>query len=419
MNRRRFVILPGSAWFKAVIVLALLPWLAWGQPVSRPTTRRALELPAIFLDAKEAIAADKKSPCTMQVVMPKGSKDAGEAVTREAVVRIRGASSQGFPKKSYAVSLDAPADLLGMKSRAHWILNAAYIDRSLMRHKLGYDLFRSLAATGRPRYAAASRFVEVHLNGEYQGVYLLMEHVDAHLLGFGPWVKEDAIHACLYKAVDHDAGFVQGGHAGFAQHLPDPLATPYWQPLDALNEFIQSATPPQFVAEENGIAAKLDLDNAIDFHLLVLVTGNADGITKNFYLARARPEEGATPRFAFVPWDYDGTFGRNWDATPLPPDLWLSNHLFERLMESPAYRERFVARWRQLREKEFSVQTIQGMIDANARELRAAPGRNAKRWAAAAGSYPDRVGFEEDVAQMKTWIAVHLAWLDKRIAKGK
>ena len=418
MNRTRFVILLGSARVSTVVVLVLLPWLAWSQPATRLTTRRVFEVPGIFIEAKDAIAADKKVPCTMQVVMPEGNKDAGEAVTRDATMRIRGASSQGFPKKSFAVSLESPAEMLGMTSRAHWILNAAYIDRSLMRHKLGYDLFRSLARPGQPRHAAASRFVEVHLNEEYQGVYLLMEHVDGHLLGLTPFVKEDAVHACLYKAVNHDASFAKGGHEGFVQHVPDPLAA-YWQPLDALNEFIHGAAAEKFLDAQMGIETQLDIDNAIDFHLLVLVTGNADGITKNFYLARARPEGAAVPRFFFVPWDYDGTFGRNWDASRLPPELWLSNHLFDRLLQAPAYRQRFVARWQQLREKEFSVPTIQGMIDANAKELGAAAARNAIRWAAGAGSYPDRVSFEQDVTEMKTWIAAHIAWLDRTIRRKK
>ena len=46
-----------------------------------------------------------------------------------------------------------------------------------------------------------------------------------------------------------------------------------------------------------GIAARLDLANAIDFQLLVLLTSNTDGITKNFILARSA---GATLLFCAV-----------------------------------------------------------------------------------------------------------------------
>ncbi|MFI5381070.1 MAG: CotH kinase family protein [Tepidisphaerales bacterium] len=403
------------------VVLALVVLMHGSAPgqTTRPTTVKAVDLPAVVLETKGPITREPKTAFSATLVLPTEGNPA-PPVPWNGTIRIRGATSQAYPKKSFSLALESPVQPPGMPSRSHWILNAAFIDRSLMRHKLAYDLFRSVSAPGQPRHAVASRFVEVHLNGGYQGVYLLMERVDRHLVGFAPFAKEDQAHACLFKAVNHDAGFDQPGHGGFVQSEPKPLVMAYWQPLDALNEFISTAPAAEFRKAETGIATRIDLDNAIDFHLLVLVTGNADGITKNFYLARARPDAGApSPRFDFVPWDYDGTFGQNWNATPLPPELWLSNHLFDRLLEDPDYRRRFAARWQQLREKEFSVRTIQGMIDANAKELAGAARRNADRWAAAAGAYPDRVSFEQDVAQMKTWIAAHIAWLDQRIRRQR
>lgn len=109
-----------------------------------------------------------------------------------------------------------------MKAGTHWVLNAAAVDRSLMRHKLSYDLFLSLATTNAPRYAASSRFVEVDLNGRYQGVYLLMQRVDGALLNFRPFDRNDPSHGCLYKAIDHAADFSQPNGAGFDQREPDP-----------------------------------------------------------------------------------------------------------------------------------------------------------------------------------------------------
>ena len=47
------------------------------------------------------------------------------------MVRIHGASSQGYPKKSFGVTLDTPARWPGLRESGHWVLNAAFIDRSL------------------------------------------------------------------------------------------------------------------------------------------------------------------------------------------------------------------------------------------------------------------------------------------------
>ena len=373
-----------------------------------PTTRPVSSLPLVQLDVAEPITDTSQPPCAMKV---------GTGDVFKGVIRIRGSSSRAHPKKSYLVVLDTPAGLLGMPARRQWILNAAYIDRSLMRHKLAYDLFKSMGTPDRPRLAAGSRFVEVHLNGDYQGVYLLMERVDRELLGLAPFAAGDPAHACLYKAINHSAGFVRADHEGFEQEIPDPLVLAHPEPLAALMKFATTAPAAEFADPQKGIASRIDLDNAIDFHLLVLVTSNADGITKNFYLARHRPAGDAMPRFFFVPWDYDGTFGRNWDSSILPPTLWLSNGLFERLLRDPAYRERFTARWKQLRDNELSIQAIQKMIDVNAGEILAAAGRNAKRWPTDRRPFHDHITFEQDIEQMKAWVAQRTAWIDQAIER--
>jgi hypothetical protein len=99
------------------------------------------------------------------------------------------------------------------------------------------------------------------------------------------------------------------------------------------------------------------------------------------------------------------------------PSAWLSNHLFDRLMGDRVYRERLARRWNELREGRFSSKTIQAMIETNARTLGDAARRNAARWRPAAGHYPDRLSFDQDVAQMKTWLEARLQWLDTEIQR--
>lgn len=393
--------------FLVPLFLLALPAVVGAQSATAP----AGDVAQMYLNASAEVVADKAVGCTLRLVVP-GRAPATQPL--KAAVKYRGASSLGYPKKSFAFALEAPASFLGMRKHRHWILNAAYIDRSLMRHKLAYDLFRSLSAPQRPRYAAGSRFVELHLNEQYHGLYLLMERVDRDLLRLEPFVPDDATHAALYKAFSHDAGFFNTTHAGFEQKHPDPGERAFWQPLDALLGLIVTTPTAQLPA---ALAPHLDLDNTIDFHLLVLLTSNADGITKNFYLGRPRPGGGERGRFFFVPWDYDGTFGRNYNARPLPHDIWFSNPLFERLLRDRAYRQRFAGRWQELRQKQFSVATVQHMIEANAQEISAAMKRNLARWPTRGAPYPDRVSFEEDIAQMKAYLSARLSWLDGYIQR--
>jgi hypothetical protein len=202
-------------------------------------------LPIAFLEAKETIVSERRVPCMVRLVLPTG-QEPGNSATLTGAVRIHGASSQGYPKKSFAFKLDAPVRWLGMRQSADWVLNAAFVDRSLMRHKLSYDLFRSLSVSSAPRFAAASRFVELNLNGKYHGAYLLMERVDGALLELRRFDSNALHHACIYKAEDHVANFDRLGHAGYEQREPDPLVREYWGPLDRFNRFAGTTKEAEF-----------------------------------------------------------------------------------------------------------------------------------------------------------------------------
>jgi spore coat protein H len=388
-----------------------------GPALAQPKPDFTPNLPLVLLDAAQSIGASTLVPVTVRVVPP-GTPVAAAPQTLAARVRVRGASSQRYEKKSYAITLDQPARLLDLREDQNWILQAAYVDRSLMRHKLSYDLFAALATPEAPRYAARSRFVEVYLNGRYRGVYLLMERVDGPLLRMRGYHASDAAHACLYKAVDHAANFDQSGHEGYEQFEPNPATRAYWKPLEEFNQFISTASDAEFFAPDTGIAARLDLANAMDFHLLVLLTSNSDGITKNYYFGRDGQASGPVKqRWFFAPWDYDATFGRNWDGWPYPHNHWLSNHLFDRLMRQESYRRQFAARWQALRQGVYSTASVRRRMDDNVRTLGEAVRRNIARWPTIGGDYPDELTFEQDLAQMKTWIEKRGQWLDAEIAR--
>lgn len=379
-----------------------------------PVAAQESTLPILSIESKQPIVPEPAVPMVTKVI---GAKDFNPTIPLPGTVKIRGATSQAYPKKSFALTLTNPIAFFGMRTSAHWVLNAAYIDRSLMRHKLSYDLFRALSTSSASRFAAASRFVEVRVNGNYQGASLLMERVDRELLRLPAFKSNDLNNACIYKAVDHAANFSQPGHGGYEQREPDPLVTAYWQPLDELNHFVSSSTEPEFFHAQTGIQSRLDLDNTIDFHLLVLLTSNMDGITKNFLLARHPQLPGKTePRFFFVPWDYDATFGRNWNGDRVDPTAWLSNRLFDRLMANENYRGRFIRRWKQLRDGPFSIKAIHLMMDTNVQALGKAVERNAEKWPTIGGAwYPDKLTFAEDLKQMKAWTGARVDWLDQEI----
>jgi hypothetical protein len=93
-------------------------------------------------------------------------------------IEIRGQSSQMFPKKSYSIELrtregaDTTASLLGMPAEEDWVLYAPYSDKTMLRNAITFHLGSRMGGW-QPR----SRWCEVFLNGDYAGIYQLIESI--------------------------------------------------------------------------------------------------------------------------------------------------------------------------------------------------------------------------------------------------
>ena len=88
----------------------------------------------------------------------------------------RGSGSWNYDKKSYNLKLNRPADLLNMGSGSKWVLLANVIDESNLRNKAVYDFAREIESYS--GFAPDCKFVDVFLNGDYIGLYLLSEKAE-------------------------------------------------------------------------------------------------------------------------------------------------------------------------------------------------------------------------------------------------
>lgn len=87
----------------------------------------------------------------------------------------RGNSTWAYPKKSYGIKLKDEADLLGMGSAYSWILLSNVEDNTYLRNKITYDMAVNAGMTGAPE----SRYIDLYLNHQYHGMYLLCEKIEA------------------------------------------------------------------------------------------------------------------------------------------------------------------------------------------------------------------------------------------------
>ena len=93
-------------------------------------------------------------------------------------IEIRGAVSQFEDKKSYGFEIRDKSDSLSNKSlldlpkNDDWILHGPMSDKSLIRNVLTYTLSNQMG-----KYASRCQFVELEINGNYKGLYVLMEKI--------------------------------------------------------------------------------------------------------------------------------------------------------------------------------------------------------------------------------------------------
>lgn len=86
----------------------------------------------------------------------------------------RGNATWAYAKKPYNIKFDKKTSVLGMEKAKKWTLVANYVDNSLQRNDMALDL----AAASGLAYTSEYRQVDLYINGDYKGNYLICESVE-------------------------------------------------------------------------------------------------------------------------------------------------------------------------------------------------------------------------------------------------
>ena len=320
--------------------------------------------------------------------------------------------------------------LLGMAQANNWTLSSCFLDRTKMREKICFDLFNMLRDKEHRDYAPQSRFVEIFINNEYGGLYLLTERIDADMLELNNFNESDEIHSSIFKSFSYATNdtrywFNNGmpflkeiEHIGFSQKEPNSSKQNegiLWGSIDTLFEFVIKSPDDYFV---KNFDKKFDINNIIDFQLLIEITGSSDGFINNVYFYR---DNMADSKFFMAPWDYNLSFGRSFASAQRDYTDWYSRVLFDRLMTIPQYRESLINRWNNLKYDIFSSDNIIQMAQENAVVIDDAQSRNFEKYPIVVGDdwrrseYPDNYGFYEELNYFKEWIKNRVTFLDDYI----
>lgn len=368
-------------------------------------------------------------------------------------IETRGASSSGFPKKSYSIELrdiaggELDRSLCGYPAESDWVLSAQYTDKTLMRGMMSFELMRQMGW-----WAPRSRPVELFLNGAYQGIYLLMERVkrdnnriDIAGLSLNDNTGDDVTGGYILK-LDKNSGSSDPGWN--SRYLPQPagdsIYISYFYP-DAsvitpqqtqyikayVDSFETALIGPDYQHPDSGYQRYVDVERAAEAFIIQEFTRSIDAYRKSFYLYKDKNSNGGKIKFAPV-WDYDLSFGNvdfcdgmnywGWQVDfnyICGGDYWLNPFWFERMRSDSTFRKYVRCRWNDLRAGPFATSALHQMIDSMYQMMEESQDWNFTVWPIM-GQYvwPNYyIGqtYREEADTLKWWITERLNWLDQNL----
>jgi len=439
-------------------IWVLLGWILLPLAAAAQVSFTSSNLPIILIQTNgQEIPDEPKIMATMQVIDHGPGQlnqvtDPPNDYTGYIGIERRGSTSQDLSeKKPYAVetraadSSDFAFPLLGMPAESDWVFLAPYSDKSLLRDALALQLARQIMP-----WAARSRFVELVLNGQYQGIYLVAEKIkrDAERVAIKKIqttdVAGDAVTGGYIIKIDKTTGaFADGWTSPFAA-IPGQPQTTYYQydsprPEDivpAQKQYIQQwmtnfetmAQGPNFSNPTTGYPAYLDVASFVDFVLLNEVSKNVDAYRLSTYFYKDRDSE--DPRLHAGPvWDFNIAFsnadycgGGDYAGWAMDfnqvcaEDYWVIHFWWTKLWQDPNFRLQVRNRWQQLRADIFTDNRVLGQVDSMATLLSTAQTRNFQQWPIlndyvwpnvfCCGTYNDHTTY------LRNWLIYRLQWMD-------
>jgi hypothetical protein len=137
-------------------------------------------LPVMYINTENSAGINSKETyisATYYIDPKETDFEAIGSVDNQQAMQIRGRGNYtwtGFSKKPYRIKLDKKTALLGMTKNKNFALLAHADDnKGFMRNAVGLELSRLIGMTWTPE----SQPIEVVLNGQYIGLYLLTETI--------------------------------------------------------------------------------------------------------------------------------------------------------------------------------------------------------------------------------------------------
>lgn len=341
--------------------------------------------------------------------------------------RGRGHGTWSADKKPYTFKLQEKADLLGMGSSKRWVLLANRYDESQLRNRLISYIGKRLGSF----YSVQSQPVDLVVNDEYYGSYLLSEQVA---------IGENRIEIDELTEEDIKEPELTGGYLLYMCPLYDEPVN-NWMTTDRMIRFgnedpqftddekgtkeqkeyitdylqkTENAIYGQNFCDENGVsyADYMDIRSAADYWWVQEFSGNTDAfITKSTYLYKER-----NGKLCWGPlWDFDLALGGGADTV----DGFLHRNMpwLDYLRAyNPEYQAMLKERWTLFDSILDEILKPGGILDQYAEEIRASWQDDADRWPVIGedGQVYTFV-FDDTVKSLRDWMTQRQKWINENI----
>ncbi|MFY0601970.1 MAG: CotH kinase family protein [Cyclobacteriaceae bacterium] len=367
-----------------------------------------------------------------------------------AGVEIRGETSAGFAKKSYGIEMwdrmseDIDTSFLDFTPEEDFVLYGPYSDKSLLNNVLTMKLGRDLG-----HYASHTELVELVLNDEYQGLYVLMEkvkrgkgRVDIAKLNPEEIAEDDLTGGYIFRI---DKGGKQGWISDynvqgsgrflrFQYYYPDQddIAAEQKQYIQGYMDEFEDAIASSTYMNASGkhYTAYINLRSFVDNFIINEISKNVDGYRLSTYFNKDKDSK--TGKVMAGPlWDFNLSYGNadycNGSSTSgwgyydcLSEDG--SPFWWDKMLVDTTFTNALKCRWDDLRQTTLSTETIHNYLDSVANQIDDAQQRNFERWPVMgiylwpnSSFYANSNSHQEVMGHMKNWLEARLNWLDQNM----
>ena len=340
-------------------------------------------------------------------------------------IRGRGnATWKDYPKKPYRIKFSSKETPFGFAANKDWVLLSEYNDHSFLRLPYMCEISKAAGA----QYTVNYQHVNLYLNGEYRGLYVLTDQVKAgmhrvNLEDDGFLIEED-------KYYDKEPlWFSTSFGLNFSFKYPDPgdgeivsgddkylFITTFFSELEtALSNILQ-------VPED--VALRIDYSSFAKWFLIQELIGNWE--PNRFYVLESR----ASKLKMYPAWDSEWSMGLAMNDNPNDPDgwyfpptipdneaaIWHSKQYYPWLFKDPAFINVLKNEWILMKQQ---LCFVNERIDEVESEISLAQKDNFEKWPTLDKCYGAALialgDWETEVDYVKNFFANRIIWMNNYI----